>query len=112
MTGDGLARQREHLEAGSVECNEVLFDECLASCEVVVECHLERRANAIVRVEADAVAVAGKYEEEVERALRVAERCEEATVQESVGQMSEASLDATDATRLDRLALEAILFLF
>src|SRR5262249_37134597 len=61
-------------------------------------------ADAIVRVEADAVAVGREYEEAVERALEVGELCKEAVVQEAVGDEGEAAVDAADAVRDDRCA--------
>ncbi len=69
-----MGRQREDLKAGAVEGEEICVDERVPRRDVVVECDLQRCADAVVGVVADAVAVAGQHEEEVERALGVAER--------------------------------------
>jgi len=83
--GDGMRREREHLEAGAVESDEILGDDPVAHVDVVVEVELEGGADSVLGVEADAVAVSGEDEEEVERALGVSEGDEEAAVEESVG---------------------------
>jgi hypothetical protein len=54
---DGRRREGEDLEARPVEGDEVLSYEAVARRDVVVERDLEGRANAIVPVEADAVAI-------------------------------------------------------
>jgi hypothetical protein len=56
-------------EPAAVEGDEVHVDEVVAHDEIVVERELERGADPVVGVEADAVAVGGEDEEEVERAL-------------------------------------------
>jgi hypothetical protein len=83
-------------EPGAVEGDEVLVDEAVANDEVVVQREFERGADPVVGVEADAVAIAGEDEEEVERTLGVAELCEEALVQELVGDEGEATGDAAN----------------
>src|SRR5690606_12492029 len=73
--------------------------------EILVGRELERVADPVVGVEADAVAIAGEDEEEVERALSVGQRREEAFVQEAVGEEGEATLDAADAVRPRRSSM-------
>src|ERR1041385_2739413 len=92
----GGRRQRQDLKPAAVEGDEVLVDQTVADQQVLVVGDLERVADPVVGVVADAVAVAGEDEEEVERALGVAERREEALVQEVVGDESEATGDAAD----------------
>src|ERR1051325_9676143 len=67
--------------------------------EVFIERELECGADPVVGVVADAVAVAGEDEEEVERALGVAERREEAVVQKLVGDEGEATGDSANPIR-------------
>ena len=56
-----LGRKLEHLEASAVESDEVLVDEAVARVDVLIERHLEDRADAVVAVEAHAAAVAGEH---------------------------------------------------
>jgi len=64
---------------------------------ILVRRQLERGADPVVGVETDAVAITGEDEEEVERALGVAQGGEEALVEEPVGEEGKATLDAADA---------------
>ena len=73
-------RQREHLEAGAIEGQQVFADEAVARFDIGIERAFECRADGVVAIEADAVAVAGENEKEIERALVVAELGEEAVV--------------------------------
>jgi hypothetical protein len=86
-------------ESAAVEGDEVHVDKAVADDEIVVERELEGGADPVVGVEADAVAIAGEDEGEVERALAVAQRREEALVQELVGGEGEATGDAADPDR-------------
>src|SRR5262245_9573552 len=88
--------QREHLKARAVEGDQVHGDELVAQLEVVLDGQPERRADAIVGVEADAITVAGEDEEEIQRALLMSQRSEEAAVEEPGGQERESSAVAAD----------------
>src|SRR5262245_13892358 len=61
----GRRWERQDLKPGVVEGDEVLVDEAIANDEVVVQRQLERGADPVVGVEADAVTIAGEDEEEV-----------------------------------------------
>lgn len=99
MRDDGVRRQGQDLEARAVEGDEVLFDESIAQLEEVVERQLEGGCDAVLAVVADAVAVGGEDDEEVERALRVGERREEAVVEKAVGQVGKTASGGADAVR-------------
>ena len=93
---EGRCRKRQGLKSAAVEGDEVLVDEAVAHEQILVQRELERAADPVVGIEADAVAVAGEDEEEVERALGVAQRREEALVQEVVGDEGKATRDTAD----------------
>jgi len=73
-------RQREDLEDASVKRDKVLFDEAVSGGDVVIEGDLERAADAVVAVVADAVSVTGKDEKKIESALEMAESRKESVV--------------------------------
>ena len=73
-------RQGEHLEARAIEGQQVFVDEAVARFDVGIERAFECRADGVVAIEADAAAVTGENEKEIERALIVAERGKEAVV--------------------------------
>ena len=56
-------QEGKDLEAQATCGDEVLGDEAIANCEVLVERHFEERRDAILAVEADAVAIGGQDEE-------------------------------------------------
>jgi hypothetical protein len=61
------------LEADPVEGDQILDDEVVAESEVLVERQLKQGGDAVLAVVADAIAICGQNEEEVEGALTVVE---------------------------------------
>src|SRR5206468_2662623 len=74
--GDGVVWKRKDLEAGPVGGDQVTVDECVADVDENLEWNLEKGAQAIVVIEAEALAVAGEHEQEVEVAFSRGERAE------------------------------------
>ena len=68
------------MEGGAVKRDEVFVDEAVAYLDVLVGAEPQGGADSVVGIEADAVAIASQHEEEVQRALDVGKRGEEAVV--------------------------------
>ena len=92
--------EREDLKAGAVEGDEVLVDERVAGAEVALQRDLQQRADRIVVIEAQAVAVGGEHQQHVEAELVGGERGEEAVAQEAMRQEGKAlAADGAHALR-------------
>jgi hypothetical protein len=63
----GAGGSRQDLKPAAVEGDEVVVDQAVADEDIVVQGELERVADPVVGVEADAIAVTGQDQEEVAR---------------------------------------------
>jgi hypothetical protein len=96
----GPAGQRKHLEACAIEGDQVFIDESVAGVEEVVEVDFKHAADSVEAVEAQAVAIGGQDEEDVESQLGRGERAQESLAQKAMGQKREGlSVDAPEPSR-------------
>lgn len=95
-------------EARAVVGDQIARDQGVARLEVGFQIHLEQRADRVVVVEAQPVAIGGQDEQEVELALFGPDRGEETLAQEAVGDEGEAvRINAAHALGPDRSAVDA-----
>ena len=85
----------EYLEDATVKGDQVLLDQSISGFQVVIEAHLQKRAEFVVAVEGKPMAVGDENEQEIEQELMVRKSTPEPVPEESVFNGGEASLNGT-----------------